>query len=334
MQKNTELLISIIMPTFKRSDFLNKAIDSLLRQDYNNIEIIVVDDNHSNSQYRIQTELKMKEYKYEKRVKYIKNYENLGGALARNVGIEYSTGRYITFLDDDDMYMEDKISSQVEFMIKNNFDMSFMDLTLHNKEDELVDFREFGFVKKFDKQSLLKYHLTKHITGTPTFMYKRDYLVEIGGFSEIKMGQEFYLMLKTIEGNGKIGYLPLSKVIAYLHDNERISSGKNKYEGEKVLLKLKKKYFDVLTFREKLYVYFRHHAVIAVVGLRNKDYGIMLKHSCLGLFISPLDAILEVNNHLKKPRKIMWRITDIKNIILQNWNIRGIIKNEFIWKNS
>ncbi|WP_338655177.1 glycosyltransferase family 2 protein [Sporosarcina psychrophila] len=305
MQKNKGILISIIMPTYKRSDFLNKSIDSLLMQDYGKIEIIVVDDNHSNSQYRVQTELKMKEYSYEKRVKYIKNVENLGGALARNVGIEHSTGEYITFLDDDDIYLKDKISSQVEFMIKNNFDMSFMDLILYNQDDELVDFREFGFVEKFDKQSLLKYHLTKHITGTPTFMYKKKYLMEIGGFSEIKMGQEFYLMLKTIEGNGKIGYLPLSKVIAYLHDSERISSGKTKYDGEKVLLKLKKRYFNVLTFREKLYVYFRHHAVIAVVGLRNKDYAIMLKHIFLGLVTSPLDAVLEVIKYLKKKKKIM-----------------------------
>lgn len=304
MKKKEEFLISIIMPTYKRSDFLNKAINSLLKQDYKNIEIIVVDDNQPNSQYRLQTESKMKEYDSESRVKYIKNPKNLGGALARNVGIEHAAGKYVTFLDDDDMYLTDKVSSQVEFMINNNLDMSFMNLTLHNQSDEFVDFREFGFVKSFDQKSLLKYHLTRHITGTPTFMYKREYLVEIGGFSEIKMGQEFYLMLKTIEGNGKIGYLPLSKVIAYLHDNERISSGKNKYEGEKVLLKLKKKYFKALTFREKIYVYFRHHAVIAVVGLRNKDYIIMLKHSCLGLLTSPLDAVIEINNYFKKTRKI------------------------------
>lgn len=301
--EDNNLLVSIIMPTYKRSIFLERAIDSLLKQDYKYIEIIVVDDNDPASDYRADTEMKMRKYKSNKKVHYIKNSENIGGALSRNNGIKKSEGYFITFLDDDDIYLKGKISTQVDFMKKNNFDMSFTDLKLHNEKNKLVDYREYSFIKSFEKNRLMRYHLTQHITGTPTFMFKKEYLEKIGGFSEIKMGQEFFLMLKTIEADGNIGYLPQSQVIAYLHENERISIGKNKYQGEKVLLKLKKKYFKVLTPREKVYVYFRHHAVIAVTGLRSKDYLMAFKHSILGIAVSPIDSLLEVNKYFKKAIK-------------------------------
>lgn len=298
--ENSYPLVSIIMPTYKRAEFLERAIESLLKQDFKLIEIIVVDDNDPSSDQRMDTEKKMEKYKNTKQVRYIKNVKNVGGALARNNGIKNSTGFFITFLDDDDIYLSDKISSQVNFMMEHDYDMSFTDLKLHDNKNKLVDYREYDYIKSFDKKRLLRYHLTQHITGTPTFMFKKEYLEKIGGFSEIKMGQEFYLMLKTIEGDGKIGYLPGSNVIAYLHENERISIGKNKYQGEKVLLKLKKRYFEVLTLREKVYVYFRHHAVIAVTGLRSRDYSMFLKHTLLGFAISPIDSLLEINKYLRK----------------------------------
>lgn len=298
--KNDKPLVSIVMPTYKRSAFLERAIDSLLKQDYEYIEIIVVDDNDPLSEYRKETEKKMLIYKNTEKVCYIKNDKNIGGALARNNGIKNSNGSFITFLDDDDIYLNDKISTQVKFMKEYGYDMSFTDLRLHNNENKLVDYREYSFIKSFDKKRLMRYHLTQHITGTPTFMFKKEYLEQIGGFSEIKMGQEFFLMLKTIESNGSIGYLPGSQVIAYLHKNERISIGKNKYQGEKVLLELKKKYFEVLTLREKIYVYFRHHAVIAVTGIRSKDYKIFLTHIFLGFVISPIDTLVEVTKFFKK----------------------------------
>ena len=106
-------LVSVIIPTYKRSDMLPRAINSVLKQTYENVQVVVVDDNDSNSEYRRCTEKQMSFYANDKRVKYIRHCKNSNGAVARNTGIKNADGEIITFLDDDDVYQTDKIKKQV-----------------------------------------------------------------------------------------------------------------------------------------------------------------------------------------------------------------------------
>lgn len=295
--------VSVIIPTYKRSEFLTRAIDSVLNQTYKNVEVVVVDDNGLDSEYRKRTEEKMEIYKNNSRVVYIKNSVNLGGALSRNEGIKKATGDYITFLDDDDVYLPNKIKNQLSFMVEHNLDMSFTNVRIHNTNDKLIDFREHSYVKSWSNEELLKQHLMHHLTPTATYMYRRSALERIGGFDQSKVGQEFRLMLKSIERGLKIGYLPTVEVIQYVHEGERISVGPNKMKNEKEIYELKKKYFDKLSFREKQYIRFRYHAVMTVVGKRSKAYGFAVKNLLLSFIISPIDCILETINQIKKINK-------------------------------
>lgn len=297
-------LVSVIMPTYKRNDFLVRAITTLLEQDYENLEIIVIDDNDPVSEYRRENRNKFENELIDSKIRYIENVKNLGGALARNEGIKVAKGKYITFLDDDDVYISDKISKQVEFMELHNFDMTFMDLIIRDINENVIDIREFDQIRSFDYKNLMSYHLQHHITGTPTFMYKRKFINQIGGFSQIRMGQEFLLMLKTIQAKGNIGYLPEKKVVAYAHSDERISLGNNKIQGEIELLDLKKKYFNELNRSQIKYVKFRHHAVILFTYYKQKRYGMSLKHALLGFYQSPIASFLELKNMLSKKNKL------------------------------
>lgn len=292
--------VSIIVPTYKRSQFIQRAIDSLLNQTYPNIEVIVIDDNHPNSEHRTETEKKMLKYANHSNVIYIKNEKNMGGALARNVGIYNASGDYITFLDDDDIYLPDKVNVQVNYMIKYDLDMSFTDVRIHNEADQLIDYREHPYIKNCTKQELLKLHIMHHLTPTNTYMFKRNVLIRIGGFDDVQMGQEFMLMLKAIESDLKIGYLPEAHVIQYLHEGERISIGENKINKEIELYQFKKKYFNLLSFRERQYVKFRHHSVMMIVGKRSKKTIIMVKHFILAVLTSPFDCVFEMINYIKK----------------------------------
>lgn len=213
--------VSVIIPTYKRSEFLTRAIDSVLNQTYENIEVVVVDDNGIESEFRKSTEEKMEIYKNNSKVVYIKNNVNLGGALSRNEGIKKASGDYITFLDDDDIYLPNKIKNQLSFMVEHNLDMSFTNVRVHNTNDKLIDFREHSYVKSWSNDELLKQHLMHHLTPTATYMYKKSALENIGGFDQSKVGQEFRLMLKSIEKGLKIGYLPTAEVIQYVHEGER-----------------------------------------------------------------------------------------------------------------
>jgi glycosyltransferase involved in cell wall biosynthesis len=290
--------VSIIIPTYKRSDYLIRAIESVISQNYQNIEIIVIDDNNPYSEFRKATEIKMQKYSNNEKVKYLKNDRNLGGALARNVGIREATGDYITFLDDDDVYLPYKIEKQLNFMLSQDCDMSFTDLKLVNDNKVVVDYREYPNLDNSNKESLLKYHIMRHLTGTPTFMYKADKLKEIGGFEDAKVGQEFYLMLKSIEKGLKISYLNECDVIAYRHKDGGVSQGKNKIIGENVLYDFKKKYFKFFTTREKMFVRFRHYAVMTIAYKRNKEYFKSFWSLIVMFLASPIDCIKEVSRYI------------------------------------
>lgn len=111
---NREPLVSVIIPTFKRPDTLARAVNSVLKQTYKNIEIIVVDDNNPDSEGRILTEEVMNEFADNDRVRYIKHEKNKNGSAARNTGFRNSYGEYIAFFDDDDVFLPRKIASQVK----------------------------------------------------------------------------------------------------------------------------------------------------------------------------------------------------------------------------
>lgn len=288
--------VSVVIPTYKReTKYLLRAIDSIKNQTYKNTEIVIVDDNQPESEYRKTSIEFMKRYKNDPDVIYYVNEKNLGGSLARNNGIEAATGEYITFLDDDDEYLPNKIEKQLNFMLSQDCDMSFTDLKLVNDNKVVVDYREYPNLNSFDKQSLLKYHIMRHLTGTPTFMYQADKLKEIGGFEDAKMGQEFYLMLKSIEKDLKIGYFNDCDVIAYRHNEGGISQGENKIIGENALYDFKKKYFDIFTLREKMFIRFRHYAVMVIAYKRNKQYLQSLRSAIIMFLSSPIDFIKEVS---------------------------------------
>ena len=102
-------LVSVIIPTYKRSDFLCTTIDSVLAQTYPNIEIIVVDDNGLGTTFQQATEKRLLPYIRMKQINYICHEVNKNGSAARNTGFRASHCEYINFLDDDDELLLEKI---------------------------------------------------------------------------------------------------------------------------------------------------------------------------------------------------------------------------------
>ena len=107
--------VSVIIPVYNSSKYLKECIDSVVDQTYENLEIIIVDDNSTDDSLNI-----IKEYK-DKRIVLIQLSNNNGAAIARNEGLKRSTGRYVTFIDADDYWVLDKIEKQVNFIKNNNY---------------------------------------------------------------------------------------------------------------------------------------------------------------------------------------------------------------------
>ncbi|MBJ2135079.1 glycosyltransferase family 2 protein [Paraglaciecola chathamensis] len=100
-------LISVVIPTYERADYLARACLTASQQTYKNIEIIVVDDNSTSSYESVRSSLESLN------ITYIKRTKNGGGSAARNTGIEAAKGEYIAFLDDDDTWEVSKLEKQM-----------------------------------------------------------------------------------------------------------------------------------------------------------------------------------------------------------------------------
>lgn len=107
-------LVSVVIPTYSRPIFLKRCVESVLQQTYRNIEIIVVDDNNPDTSDRVETQKVMSEYANYSGVTYIQHEYNKNGSAARNTGWKHASGKYITFLDDDDEIAPTKLQRQVE----------------------------------------------------------------------------------------------------------------------------------------------------------------------------------------------------------------------------
>lgn len=293
--------VSIIVATYRRSKELKRALISLMQQTYKNIEVIVVDDN-SDARWNKVVEgiVNCVTNEYEVAIKYIQNSTNQGSANTRNIGINKSQGEYITFLDDDDLYLSNKVENQVRHMLKEKSEFSITDLYLYNEQDILVEKRTRNYIKDYESKKLIKYHILYHLTGTDVMMFKRKFLIDIGGFNPIDVGDEFYLMLKAIESKGKFSYLSGCDVKAYIHyETQGLSSGDKKITGENELYIFKSAYFKYLSVKEIKYVRMRHNAVLAFAEVRRKNYIAFLKHTLFALSSSPFDCVKLVINRAK-----------------------------------
>ena len=291
MPENKSIKVSIIIPTYKRElSVFSRALESLCNQSYTNIEVIVIDD--SPNEYKDRMAIKQYiEQKKDARIHYVANETNLGGSIARNKGIDIATGDFITFLDDDDEYLSCKIEHQIEYMQIHDVELTFSNMIIVNDAGQIVDSRNYEDIKSFDNAYLFKYHLMRHMTGTPTFMFKSDALRRIHGFDDVKKGQEFYLMLKAIQKGLKIGYLNKCDVIVHKHKGESISSGNNQIEGEKQLYIFKKVYRNKFSNKEWRFISFRHYAVLSIACKREHQLPRAVGNLMIAFLCAPIQSI-------------------------------------------
>jgi len=126
----TNDLVSVIMPVFNAQKFVSEAIKSVLDQSYERFELIIVDDASTDGSLT-----RIRKFN-DKRIRYVGLEENGGAGKARNEGIRLAKGRYIAFIDADDLWLEEKLSEQIRFMQRENTSLSYTDYYLMNEESK------------------------------------------------------------------------------------------------------------------------------------------------------------------------------------------------------
>lgn len=293
-------MITVITPTYNRAEYLKTAVDSVLMQTYQDWELLVIDDNKPDSEARKATAEVMSHFS-DPRIHYIQNEKNMGGAAARNVGIFQAKGEYIAFLDDDDMYLPDRLRVQVEAMMASDWDVCVMDgATFKYETGEHVSERHQHLWDGMSNNELIRSHLMYHISGTNSFMFRTDFIRKIGGFDIVPSCQEYILMQKALDARPKFGYLPITLIKNFQHEGDQLSTGPKKLAGQKILIENKKKYFHLLTHAEKRQVMCRHHGVLFFVYYKMHKYLYAAWEAFLCFFTSPSNAIKWVKEYKGK----------------------------------
>lgn len=299
MDDDLNILVSVVMATYNRSLFIGRGIKSVLDQTHKNFELIIVDDNANKLDERVKTEEIVNSFN-DDRIKYIKNEKNLGGAASRNVGIFAAGGQFISFLDDDDMYLPDKLMVQVSGMIENGWDFCCMDGATFDLEENPVSERHQKLRNGMSKDDLIRVNLIYQISGTNSFMFRAPYLKAVGGFDDVPSCHEFFLVQKVLETNARVGYIPEIHIRNYMHPGGQLSTSFKKLAGMTKMLELKKKYFYLLSDDQRNYVLCRYYGVSFFVYYKNRKYGKALLNAMRCFFTSPKQAWIWANEYKHK----------------------------------
>ncbi len=195
---NDEILLSIIIPTYKRSDNLINAIESVINQK-GNYELIVVDDNDENSIYRQINEKKLEKYINISNFHYLKHKKNMNGAAARNTGINFSKGKYITFLDDDDVFSKERISEFEKVIVNENYDFICSNYLWAQNGKILKKGKPNINLSNYDLQKKLLKQESFFGTGS-NLICKSDIVKKINGFDETFIRhQDLEFMIRFLE---------------------------------------------------------------------------------------------------------------------------------------
>lgn len=259
-ENSFDLLVSVIITTFNRKHLVGRAIESVLAQTYRKIEIIVVDDCSTDGTVELIKN-------YNDKVKYIRNKNNVGLSASRNVGIRASSGEYLSFLDDDDELLPEKIALQI-------------DLFLANKD---VDVVYCGSIKKnkefiLEKPAKLKGHIFPQVLSScpnaiHTLLVKRECFDVIGLYDEDLNSHEDHDLWIRLSTNFRFDYVPECLVVYHIHGIQMVTQQMLMSDG---LICLLEKHKD-LFLKNRNYLYWQQRKLASTYAVHG-NYPMFWRH--------------------------------------------------------
>lgn len=246
--------VTIIMPSYKSEKFIIESVESVLAQTYSNWELIIVDDCSPDDSNKVITKYVDSDY----RIKLIKLQKNSGPAIARNMAIETANGRYIAFLDSDDVWLPNKLEKQIKFMQDNDLAFTYSSYKLVGEDNE-----DFGLFITKDKISYFDMLKTCSV-GCLTAIYDTE---KIGKqyMPLILKRQDYGLWLKILKLIGETRGI-LEPLATYRIRKNSVSS--NKVKAAKYQWKIYRE-IEKLSFLKSLY-YFAFYAYNGIIKYKNK----------------------------------------------------------------
>ncbi|MBD3201963.1 MAG: glycosyltransferase [Candidatus Lokiarchaeota archaeon] len=234
-------LVSIIIPSYNRPHLLQRAIKSVLKQTYSNLEIIVIDDNSDKDLFCIIDQFK------DERIIYYRNKENKGAPYSRNRGIGVSKGNYINLLDDDDILLPQKIEVQLEKFQKSHIEnLGVVVCDVEYRRKDINEIKQ-NHCKGNIYEKLLRSYA---IYGIHSMLIKRKYIVSFD--TNLKSNQEYDLTIRLAK-RCNFDFVPQTLARVFYSSNQISFNFPKKIKGTKYLFNKYRREF--LNYGITFYIY-------------------------------------------------------------------------------
>jgi glycosyltransferase involved in cell wall biosynthesis len=300
------VLVSVIVPTFNRSDLLVEAIRSIIAQTYRPIECVVVDDGSTDNTAEV---LKSFQNRPDNQFtfKYILQ-KNAGAQVARNTGTAAASGEFIQYLDSDDLLYPEKIAWQVEYFNRHpECDAVFGDWelgTVENKEK----------VTAYKSDDLLAQMLTERCIANFAVLMQVSLVKKIGDWDvNIKRNQEIDFHLRGILAGGKFEYHEGLCGLWRMHEGKRISSTTSLQDAQVFFDKWVEILKDYSLLKDEISVKLSNMYLWLFNEYNDADEDLLLE------LLQKVIALNPSVDFYNKPRMILLRILLGKNIALKVW---------------
>lgn len=261
---NNNIKISVIIPTHNRNELLKRSIDSVISQTYPVHEIIIVDDAKNK-----ETEKLVRSYREKYTLlKYLYNYDGRGASSSRNYGVERSVGDYVAFLDDDDIWLSEKLEKQIYQIKIQNLDAVFSKILIMYENTNI----SYATNATMPKNPMIDICMENFIGGTISSVIKRDIFNKIGGFDiNFPAREEYDLWIRLIASGANISIVeePLSVAFRSLGHRNRVSASVLSYEIAMEMLNIKHRKLinDTLSLSQKKIRTSRQYNFLAAQGV-------------------------------------------------------------------
>lgn len=296
-------LISVIIPVYNVEKYLSRCLDSIVNQSYKNLEILLIDDGSTD----LSSEICKNYLKSDNRIKYYRK-DNGGLSSARNFGLNIFTGKYVSFIDSDDVVSQDMLKILYNNLKKTNSDISICEVTRFSTIPNFIFLDDY---KTYSKEEILKIILEdkKICNYAVNKLYKRSVIKDIR-YPIGKVQEDVGTTYKFIQNSSKVVYTE-SKLYGYYSRENSISKTLNK--------KFIYDYFSMIEQRE-----------IDLKDYNIDDYLILNKvNVILGIFIN-ISLNKEILNDIELKKYIDEKLMELKSLYKKVKNINTTKHNILI----
>lgn len=285
-------LVSVVITTYKReTEIIRAAINSVRSQTYDNVEIIIIDDNGMDTFYQKENK---KIFSSDNGILYYANIENSGAQVSRNIGILKSKGEYIAFLDDDDIWLPEKLEKQMNLFVANDIAMVFSNgyivvdgvkiLSNLYQVDPMMTDPTYPMMLFYD-----------YVGTTTQVIIRKDCFAKVGIFDVEMPARQDYEMWIRISQKFKIKGINEPLFVHNIHNGEQIS--KNSIKRLLGYLRIYKKYSK--DYSKNPYAKVRILLKICMGYYQLNKFILVFKYLFICFFTSPIYTINCIINKRK-----------------------------------